>query len=355
MNCLKCFLGGASPKGFRTHFGEMIADTEYYTYIIKGGPGTGKSTLMKRLAEAFPDEEKELYQCSSDPDSLDAAVFKERQGLCVDGTASHTFDPEYPGASQQILDLGACWDASLLKKNKEEIISVTSEYLRHHASCRRFITALAAVADDTCQTARAALNEEKLEGFTERLAAKLLPRKKGAGEGKTEFRQLSALTPKGYITNVPEDYAAYMLCDSYFAGSDMFLRRFADIAASRGYGVSVSVCTLHGSERFEHILIPELRIAFMTADPINALSLETKQPINFRRFYDKSALLAKKTRLKFNEAALKNLRGEAVKCLVSAKAEHDRLEEYYIEAVDFDSVKRIEYDMISRIKGMGKQ
>ena len=31
MNCLKCFLGGASPKGFRTHFGEMIADTEYYT------------------------------------------------------------------------------------------------------------------------------------------------------------------------------------------------------------------------------------------------------------------------------------------------------------------------------------
>ena len=42
-------------------------------------------------------------------------------------------------------------------------------------------------------------------------------------------------------------------------------------------------------------------------------------------------------------------------CLVSAKAEHDRLEEYYFEAVDFDSVKRIEYDMISKIKGMGKR
>lgn len=352
MNCLKCFLGGSSPKGFRTHFGETIADTSYYTYIIKGGPGTGKSTLMKRLSEAFPDEEKELYQCSSDPDSLDAVVFKERRVIFVDGTAPHVFDPEYPGAVQQILDLGACWDASFLKKNKEEIISVTSEYLRHHASCRRFITALAAVADDTCQTGRAALNEEKLDGFTERLAAKLLPRKKGAGEGRTEFRQLSALTPKGYLTNVPEDYAAYLLCDSYFAGADIFLRRFADIAVNRGYSVSVSVCTLHSTESFEHLLIPELKIAFLTANPINALSTEVKQPINFRRFYNKSALLAKKARLKFNEAALKNLRDEAVKSLVSAKAEHDRLEEFYIEAVDFDSVKRIEYDMISRIKSM---
>lgn len=353
MNCLKCFLGGSSPKGFRTHFGELIADTGYFTYIIKGGPGTGKSTLMKRLAEAFPDEEKELYQCSSDPDSLDAVVFKERKVIFVDGTAPHVFDPEYPGAVQQILDLGACWDASFLKKNKEEIISVTAEYLRHHASCRRFITALAAVADDTCQTGRLALNEKKLDGFTERLAAKLLPRKKGAGEGKTEFRQLSALTPKGYLTNIPEDYAVYLLCDSCFAGSDIFLRRFADIASSRGYGVSISVCTLHGTESFEHILIPELKIAFMTANPINLLSPETKQPINFRRFYDKSALLSKKARLKFNEAALKNLREEAVKSLVNAKAEHDRLEEFYIEAVDFDSVKRIQYDMISKIKSRG--
>ncbi|MDE7279659.1 MAG: ATPase, partial [Oscillospiraceae bacterium] len=197
---------------------------------------------------------------------------------------------------------------------------------------------------------RIALNEEKLDGFTERLAAKLLPRKKGAGDGRTEFRQISALTPKGYLTNVPEDYAAYLLCDSYFAGSDIFLRRFADIASTRGYDVSISVCTLHGTESFEHILIPELKIAFLTANPINSLSVETKQPINFRRFYDKSALLAKKARLKFNEAALKNLREEAVKSLVNAKAEHDRLEEFYIEAVDFDSVKRIQYDMISKIK-----
>ncbi len=352
MNCLTCFLGGSSPNGFRTHFGEMISDTDYRTYIIKGGPGTGKSSLMKRLAEAFPDEEKEVYFCSSDPDSIDAVIFRERKVIFVDGTAPHTFDPDYPGAVQQILDLGACWDASALRKSKKEIISTTAEYLQYHARCRRFITALAAVTSDTCNIGRLALNEQKLDGFIDRLAKKVLPKKKEPEEGKTVFRQLSALTPKGYLTNIPEDYAVYLLNDSFYAGSEIFLRRFADIAVTHGYEVSISLCTLYGEETFEHLLIPELKIAFMTADPINSLSIAAKQPVNFRRFYDKNIIRSRKTRIKFNETAAENLLDEAVGSLVSAKAEHDKLEQFYIKAVDFDSVNRICYGMISEIRSL---
>ena len=352
MNCLTYFLGGSSPTGFRTHFGDVISDPTYYTYIIKGGPGTGKSSLMKKLAEAFPDEEREIYHCSSDPDSLDAVIFKEHKVVFVDGTAPHTFDPDYPGAVQQILDLGACWDASLLKKNKDGIISVTAEYLQYHARCRRYITALASVAGDSCQIGKLALNERKLEDFSYRLAKKVLPKKTNASEGKTEYRQRSAITPKGYMTYVPEDYEIYLLNDTLYAGSEIFLRLFAEIAASRGYDVSVSVCTLWENEVFEHLLIPELKLAFLSANPINELSVESKQPINFRRFYDKATVRDRKTRLKFNEGAVKNLREEAVLCLINAKAQHDELEKYYINSVDFDSVNRICYNMISKIKSL---
>lgn len=352
MNCPEYFLGGSSPDGFRTRFGELIADTDCYTYIIKGGPGTGKSSLMKRLAEAFPEEEKELYHCSSDPDSLDAVFFKRRRVILVDGTAPHTFDPQYPGAVQQILDLGACWDASALRKNKDEIISATAAYLRHHASCRRFLTALSAVLGDTANIGRLALNEDKLDGFVSRLCAKVLPKKRGAEEGKTVFKQLSAITPGGYATFIPSDCTVYLLNDSFYAGSDVFLRRFADIAVSRGYDVCVSVCALHGCEAFEHLLIPELDLAFMTANPLNELEPPEKQPVNFRRFYDKSVLREKKARIHFNEKAVSDLRGEAVQSLINAKTEHDRLEEFYIDAVDFDSVNRIYYSMVSRIKSL---
>lgn len=352
MNCLTCFLGGSSPTGFCTRFGDMISDSDYYTYIIKGGPGTGKSSLMKRLADSFPDEEKEFYLCSSDPDSLDAVIFKKHKVIFVDGTAPHTFDPDYPGAVQQILDLGACWDTSALKKSKDGIISVSADYMQCHARCRRYITALAAVMGDTFQIGQTALIGKKLDAFTERLAKKLLPKKQDAKTGKIEFRQLSAITPKGYLTNVPDNYTVYLLNDSFYAGSEVFLRRFSDIAVNRGYDVSVSFCTLNNNDVFEHILIPELKLAFLSATPINGLSLAVKQPVNFRRFYDKSVIREKKARIKFNENASVNLRDEAVQSLANAKSEHDKLEQYYINSVDFDSVNRICYSMISRIKSM---
>ena len=355
MNCLTCFLGGTSPNGFRTHFGDMIADTDFHSYIIKGGPGTGKSSLMKRLAEAFPDDEKEIYCCSSDPNSLDAVVFPGRKVIIVDGTAPHVFEPEYPGAVQQILDLGAYWDIGRLKRSKKDIISANAAYLQQHARCRRYVTALASVVGDTFQIGSAALNDEKLDGFIKRLSKKILPKRSDTSSGKTEFRQLSALTPEGYLTNIPQEYSVYLLNDNYYAGSDKFLRKFAVTASEKGYSVSVSICTLYGNETFEHMLIPELKTAFITADPINDIALAAKQPINFRRFYDKNIIAEKKLRIKFNESAARDLIDEAVLSHRNAKAEHDKLEQLYIPAVDFDSVNRLCYTLISQIKSLSAE
>ena len=79
-----CFyLGANSPTGFYSLY-ETI-------YILKGGPGCGKSSLMRRVAQAM--EEKgasvEYIACSGDPDSLDAVVFPALNTAIVDGTAPH--------------------------------------------------------------------------------------------------------------------------------------------------------------------------------------------------------------------------------------------------------------------------
>ena len=86
------FLGGVTAGGFRTRFSEQIQQPGFYTYILKGGPGTGKSTLMKRVAAAFDGEPISLYHCSSDESSLDAVVLEDRGVVIVDGTAPHVFE-----------------------------------------------------------------------------------------------------------------------------------------------------------------------------------------------------------------------------------------------------------------------
>ncbi len=353
MKCDKYFLGGASPNGFKTRFGAIISDTDYYTYIIKGGPGTGKSSLMKRMAEAFPDEDKEFYYCSSDPDSVDAVLFKESKVIFVDGTSPHVFDAEYAGAAQRILDLGQFWDTNRLRSQRDDIIEATKNYLQYHERCKRFITAMASIVSDTVHNTTAALNTDKLDAFTGRLSKKLFPKKSDSDvKGNVIFKQLSALTPKGYMTNIPENTTIYLLNDNYLAGADVFLRGLADEITQKGYDIEVSICTIMNESSFEHIKVPELNLAFISSTPINNISLALKSPINFKRFYDKNLIHGKKSRLKFNASAVKNLEQEAVCALVCAKEAHDILEKFYIDSVDFDSVTRLSYSLISEIKSM---
>ena len=86
------FLGANSPAGFVSFYDEITAQAENgRLFVVKGGPGTGKSTLMRRTAAALSQREKcfEYIHCSSDPDSLDAVVFPALNTAIVDGTAPH--------------------------------------------------------------------------------------------------------------------------------------------------------------------------------------------------------------------------------------------------------------------------
>lgn len=84
------FLGANSPKGFYSLYDQLIdRDSARAVYIFKGGAGCGKSTCMRRVAEAAREagEEPELIFCSGDPGSLDAVVLDGSGVALVDGTA----------------------------------------------------------------------------------------------------------------------------------------------------------------------------------------------------------------------------------------------------------------------------
>lgn len=345
------FLGGVSPTGFRTPFGDIVSDTDFFTYIIKGGPGTGKSSLMKKLAEAFPDEEKEIYHCSSDAASLDAVVFSRLKVIFMDGTAPHTFDPVYPGATAKIINLGEYWDSGKLFSAKDKIIAVTDENAQYHSRCRRFVTAVSSLNSDSFSIAMSSLNLEKLDGFASRLSKKLFPKKDPAAKGHISYKQISALTQDGYSTLIPDGYDIYLLKDPYCAGSDYFLRNISDKLTDKGYDIIVSEFYMLQNSSFEHILIPKLNLAFITASDFNGLSDICGTPVNFGRFYVKSSIVSRKQRLSFNKRASAELKNEACSALKKAKEIHDEIESYYIDAVDFDEINRLSYKLISMLKG----
>lgn len=121
------FAASNTESGFVSYFDENLRSPRAdRCYIIKGGPGTGKSRLMRELgntAEGMGGA-VEYFFCSSDPDSLDGIFVTLPDGNTVsvlDGTAPHGEDIRIPGAVDEIIDLGAFWRSGELLAKSEEI------------------------------------------------------------------------------------------------------------------------------------------------------------------------------------------------------------------------------------------
>ncbi|MBT2216075.1 hypothetical protein KK120_09605 [Virgibacillus dakarensis] len=74
-------------------------------YFIKGRAGTGKSTFMKKIANACTEHglDIELYHCSFDPNSIDMVLVRDLDFCIFDSTDPHEFFPKKDG--DRIIDL----------------------------------------------------------------------------------------------------------------------------------------------------------------------------------------------------------------------------------------------------------
>ena len=90
------FLGANSRDGFQDLYRAFVQDERNEDVIVlKGGPGVGKSTLMKEIGRRAETagETVEYIWCSGDPDSLDAVRLPRLGVIAVDGTSPHGVAP----------------------------------------------------------------------------------------------------------------------------------------------------------------------------------------------------------------------------------------------------------------------
>ncbi len=126
-NIFNCYFGAANGfSGFRSYFSEIFSTKDFARiYVLKGGPGTGKSSLMKTVASYFENKEflTDRIYCSSDPNSLDGVIiYRDGKKIAIlDGTAPHETDAKIPGAADEIINLGNMWDRNQLIKKRNSI------------------------------------------------------------------------------------------------------------------------------------------------------------------------------------------------------------------------------------------
>ena len=105
------FAASNSAEGFCNYYHKLFTSHHPdYLYIIKGGPGTGKSHFMRCISRYAREKGYSVteYLCSSDPHSLDGLILiaEGRPSLgFLDGTAPHGRDASFPGIKEELIDL----------------------------------------------------------------------------------------------------------------------------------------------------------------------------------------------------------------------------------------------------------
>lgn len=352
------FPGGNTSKGFYSFYRYILGQDEARRIIcIKGGPGTGKSSLMKKIAAYFNEKgyDIEFHHCSSDNNSLDGVVIKGVNVAILDGTAPHVVDPINPGAVDEILNMGECWDEEGFKKFRRNIIDINKEVGKTFRRAYRFIAAAKAVHDDWSNYNSEALNNGKLNRLMEDLKEKIFT---APVTGNASERHLfaTAFTPNGIITFVDtilEGYEnVYVLNGGPGTGKTNVLEYISKEALKRGLSVQLFHDPLI-PERLEHIFIPEISTALVTSNEINQKKYEGNQ-IYMDNLLNSYVLTKNKEEIKLDTELFYELLGKGLKLIASAKALHDQMETYYVPNMNFDKINEVTKKVIEKIEGYEK-
>ena len=336
------FLDATTPAGFKGYFEPLRHEPGMQMYLIKSGPGCGKSTLMKRLARAA-EQRGELTQrihCASDPDSLDGVILPGQHRAIVDATAPHVVEPDAPGADEVVVSLYHTIDAEKLHQCTDKVKALFARNALLRSRAARYIASAGSLLLDSRRAEACSANFDKVRRYVKRLCTRVMPRTEGIGS--EELRLLSAVTPKGemFYQGTAQALADKFIVfrDDYGAVSRLLLELIRAEALTRGYHIITCPCAMHPEDKIDHILIPELKLAFLTDNRWHPVHLPSVQAVRCTRFLDRENLAAYRARLRFNERAAAELLEQASALMAQAKSCHDELETYYRAAVDFGKV-----------------
>lgn len=350
------FLGANTPEGFHTLYGQLLPiEKAEGIYLLKGGAGCGKSTLMRQIdneaqARGFVTQQ---ILCSGDPDSLDGLVIPKLKVAIADGTAPHIIEPVYPGVVERYVNVGDCYDCEGLQSVREQLISVSKTYKE---ACTRTAPCLAA-AGELGETILSVLWTEKLGERLSKRATGILNREIKAKNpkevGSVTQRFLSGNTCLGRMalhhTVSLQCEKIYQLWDSYGISHGLLMPLLTG-AVERGYHV-VACLNPMNPKKLEHLLIPELSLGFVTSSPGLPFEGDSDRKIRLETMLDEGLLKENRPRLRVYRKMYYALLDEIVSILGDNKRIHDKLEEIYHPFVDFNRLSQVTADLGREIFG----
>lgn len=354
------YAGGNTAKGFYNLFDSTLEDLDKL-FILKGGPGSGKSTLMKTIGEFIVNKgiNIEYLHCSSDTNSIDGLIIPEFQIGIVDGTAPHIIEPKAPGVIEEYVNLGVAWDSKKLSVHKDTILSLNNEISKKFQTAYNTFAAALKAHDDIEEIYISNMDFLEANKLTDELISLFYSNDNNTEKNpKAKHRFLGAATPSGavdFIQNLTEGIQKrYFIKGRAGSGKSTMLKKIAAAGEERGFDVEIYHCGFDPNS-LDMVIIPEKSIAIFdsTAPHEYFPDRETDEIIDmYERCITPGTDEKYAQEIERTTNSYKDKMKEAIAYLAEAKDLRDELEAIYIEAMDFSKVNKIQSGLIEEIESI---
>lgn len=343
------FAASNSYRGFISYFDEIFRREEIkHLYIIKGGPGTGKSRFMREVGESAAALGKtvEYYYCSSDQSSLDGVIIysddvSERSAIAIiDGTAPHSYDTVCPGAKEEIINLGQFWKSDILCGYGEEITKLGEKKSHHYTNAYSYLSASHSIKTLIDKHVLQYCDTEKMNEFVED-SLKDIEFSKGCGRVLPSLiDSIGTLGEVRYDSFSPN--AEHVLCITDFCDSSaLIFGRFFEKLHNLGIDLRVSYDPIE-PDTINGIITEDGRFAVIKCDIDGDIEKEASvlKTYSCRKFSNFPSDKKEKSLVRHLIEMRNSLITLALSELGEAGRAHFDIESIYISAMDFDAKEK---------------
>ena len=358
----KMFSGNNTCQGFYSFYHYLVSLATKRVFILKGGPGTGKSTLMKKIGMEMVTQgyEVEYHYCSSDNASLDGLVIPSLRIAIVDGTEPHVVDPKNPGVVEVIINLGDFWEEKWLLKNKEKIIELNKQKKLMFQLAYSHLREAKIVQEELTGYYQEAVDLVGVSQLLYEVGQNVFSDIKPQFVRTPMVRRLfaSANTPDGYVTHLDsilqDTHNLYFFTGTLDQGKEEFLEAIYHEGMGRGLDCELYHCPFDPA-KLELVYFPDPGVGFLRAhdflvfEPNGLSGLNSWQEIDFDQYLDAKIMKLYKSEIREAKKRLFFLNKKAWEKLKMAQNFHNQLEKVYLPAINFTTLNEKGEELLKRI------
>ncbi|MGN1227372.1 MAG: hypothetical protein ACI4TX_01885 [Christensenellales bacterium] len=311
-------------NGFVDNFDYILnKNLNHFCFILKGGSGTGKSTLLKKVGKNFENAnyDVEYFHCSSDFNSLDGVRIIDLNVSIIDGTAPHTKDSILPSVYDKIVNLGDYIDFKV-SAHKKKILNLVELKKQQYDTIYNYLNICNKLEEITFNENIKDFNIDNYNQIYKQILIKLnlKQQKTNANIRKLFIHYIgdngieNAINLNNYkqvITINEDNYTNYKI-----------LNQLQNEINNFGYSTIQFYDII--SNKITAIYVEKLRILILS----NNTNKHNKNIINF------------------NEKIKNNVLHKVSNALNKAKKHHKEIEKIYIENVDFEGINELTSKLI---------